>query len=222
MLTAGSISIEGRRWPLAITHGVLLTCERETGLDVLNSFRIVQAPSSVLLALLWATLAAAGAQYSRRALGALFTLRNLQTVRRALLKAWVESMPEWRPGPPGAKDDDPFTYLRAVSFARLELGLSYEEWLDATPRQIQALSDIRLRHMQWQELMFGNLGSELVNHSFCKPETPRTPQSFMIHPFDAADLAGPSKTAGRLNSGEHILGLFLKQRGTKVVGYKGR
>jgi hypothetical protein len=217
LLTApASIAIDGQRWPLLITHGVLLHAERETGLDMLNSFRIVQANSAALRALLWASLARAGAAYSPRDLGAFLTLRNIGIVRRQLIRAWVSSMPERRSQEPEAgSQEKKVTHLAAWAFARWELGLSDAEWLDATPRQIQALSDVRLRRMQWEEMMVGILGAETVNHSFCRPEKARTPQSFMIHPYDdaAADEAPR-------DPGAYLLNQFLKVKGTKIVSYQ--
>jgi hypothetical protein len=214
LTAAGSISIEGRRWPLLITHSVLLYCERETGLDMLNSFRIVQATSGALRALLWGSLQRAGAEYSPADLGALFTLRSAAIVRKQLMRAWAGSMPERRSQESGDRSQEKkLTYLSAWAFARMELGLSDAEWLDSTPRQVQELSDVRLRRMQWEEMMMGILAAETVNHSFCKPEKARSAKSFMIHPFDGSERQG--------GLGENILGAFMKTKGTKVVGYKG-
>lgn len=215
LLTApAEISIQGRRWPLLITHGVLLHCERETGLDMLNSFRIGQATSGALLALLWLSLARAGAEYDQRDLGALVTLRNVSTVRRQLIRAWIGSMPARRNGE-SSPDGDKLSHLKAWAFARMELGLSDEEWLDTTPRQVQELSDVRLRRMQWEEMMFGILGAETVNHSFCRPEKARTPQSFMIHPYDKS-----GRDAVPHDPGVYLMNQFLRVKGTKIVGYK--
>lgn len=212
LLTApGSIAIDGKRWPLLITHGVLLHCERETGLDMLNSFRIVQANSGTLLALLWASLARAGTEYSTRDLGAFLTLGNVGIVRRQLIRAWIGSMPERRPAPEEGGEREKLTHMKAWAFARMELGLSDEEWLDSTPRQIQALSDVRLRRMQWEEMMIGILGAETVNHSACRPEKPRTVESFMIHPIESD---GKQSSKGL---GQHIINQFIKLRGTKIV-----
>lgn len=211
------IAIRERRWPLLVTNGVLLDCERMTGVDMLNSFRIDQAASAVLLPLFWLLLARAGAEYSSPAeVGDLITLRSLFVIRRRVLRAWVASMPERRRSrEAGVGSPEKQTHIGAWAFARMELGLSTEEWLDATPRMIQELADVRLRRMQWQEMMNGINTSETVNHSFCRPEKARTAESFMIHPLED----GEQEAAVR-DPGTYLLNQFLKVKGTKIVGYK--
>lgn len=215
LLTAGgSVFIKGKRWPLRITHGVLLHCEAETGLDMLNSFSIVQASSGTLLVLLSACLARAGATFTREEVGALITVRSLPIVRRELLKAWSGSMPEKGNDPAVGDREEKLTHLKAWAFARLELGLSDAEWLDTTPRQVQELSDVRLRKMQWWELLNGINTAASVNHSFCRPDKPQKAETYMIHPLE--DGGKPK------GLGQQIINQFMKLKGTKVVRQKGR
>lgn len=65
----------------------------------------------------------------------------------------------------------------------MDLGLTDEEWLEMTPRQLQALRKRQVEIFQRQELLVGILASTTANYSFCRPETPIQPSEFMLHPL---------------------------------------
>lgn len=69
--------------------------------------------------------------------------------------------------------------------ARIDLGLSDDEWLDMTPRQFAALRIRHIQKMQREELLVGIMASTSANFSFCRPDRPISPESFMLHPFPA-------------------------------------
>ena len=52
-----------------------------------------------------------------------------------------------------------------------------------TPRLIYALRKRQIERMQREELLVGILAATSANFSFCKPETPLSPESFMLHPL---------------------------------------
>lgn len=67
--------------------------------------------------------------------------------------------------------------------ARIDLGLSDDEWLDMTPRQFAALRIRHMQKMQREELLVGILASSTVNSGFCPQDKPVRAESFMLHPF---------------------------------------
>jgi hypothetical protein len=79
--------------------------------------------------------------------------------------------------------------------------LSDAEWLEMTPRQLYALRKRQMEHMQREELLVGILASTSANFSFCRPETPLTPESFMLHPLKTA-------TAEASTPGERLLAVL--------------
>ena len=52
-----------------------------------------------------------------------------------------------------------------------------------TPRMLQALRKRMLKNLQREELLVGILASTSANFSFCRPDRPLSPESFMLHPF---------------------------------------
>lgn len=54
-----------------------------------------------------------------------------------------------------------------------------------TPRQVYALRLRQEQKMQREELLVGILASTFANFSFCRPDRPIKPESFMLHPFPA-------------------------------------
>lgn len=73
--------------------------------------------------------------------------------------------------------------MEAWSIARYELRLSDDEWLEMTPRMLHALRLRQIEQMQREELLVGIIASTTANTSFCAPEKPFTPESFMLHPL---------------------------------------
>lgn len=67
--------------------------------------------------------------------------------------------------------------------ARYDLGLSDEEWLEMTPRQLYAIRKRRIENMQREELLIGIVASTSANYSFCRPDKLISPTAFMLHPL---------------------------------------
>jgi hypothetical protein len=89
------IRLDGKDWPIIVSHNVLIDCEELTGLNVLTGEANLVRPSAKLVrALLYLCLKRAGAEYSLEEVGDLITPHNLVMVQEGLLKAWAASMPE--------------------------------------------------------------------------------------------------------------------------------
>jgi hypothetical protein len=179
----------GRRWWLRITYRVLLACEEAADVDMLSASMDVSRPSArLMLALLWAALASAGAPWSLREAGARVDLRSLPGVQRALLEAWISSMPDAAPAKSAKKAPRkrPATWLDVWAVARGELGLSEEEWLDMTPRQLAALHEVRTERLRREEWLVGTIAATVANFGFRAPARALSAETFMIHEFDPA------------------------------------
>jgi hypothetical protein len=87
----------------------------------------------------------------------------------------------------------------------LDLHLTDADWLDMTPRMLHALRKKQLEQMQREELLVGILAATSANFSFCRPERPMRPESFMLHPFKADALTQPSE---HRVTGEDIMAAF--------------
>jgi hypothetical protein len=89
------IRLDGKDWPIVVSHNVLIDCEELTGMNVLTGEANLLRPSAKLVrALLYLCLKRAGADYSLAEVGDLITPQNLVMVQEGLLKAWAASMPE--------------------------------------------------------------------------------------------------------------------------------
>jgi hypothetical protein len=87
------IALDGRSWPIVITHNVLIDCEELTGLNVLSGEVNLLRPSAKLVrALLYLVLRRAGAKYTLEQVGDLITPGNMVAVQEGLLTAWAASM----------------------------------------------------------------------------------------------------------------------------------
>ena len=95
------ILLDGKTWPIVITHNVLIDCEDLTGLNVLSGDANLVRPSAKLMrALLFLALQRAGAKYTIEEVGDLITPHNIVTLQRGILAAWAAALPE-----PGETDD---------------------------------------------------------------------------------------------------------------------
>lgn len=95
------IHLDGKDWPIVITHNVLIECEEMTGLNVLAGEVNLLRPSMKLVrALLYIVLQRAGAKYTLEQVGDLITPANLLTLQEGFLTAWAASMPEEKPANP--------------------------------------------------------------------------------------------------------------------------
>lgn len=105
------LRLDGKDWPLVITHNVLIDCEDLTGLNVLSGDVNLLRPSAKLVrTLLYLALRNAGANYTENEVGDLITPENLVMVQEAILQAWAASMPskeevDAAQNPPKAKPD---------------------------------------------------------------------------------------------------------------------
>jgi hypothetical protein len=89
------LRLDGKDWPLIVSHNVLIDCEELTGLNVLTGEANLLRPSAKLVrALLYLCLQRAGAKYTLEDVGDLITPQNLVLVQEGLLKAWAASMPD--------------------------------------------------------------------------------------------------------------------------------
>lgn len=69
------------------------------------------------------------------------------------------------------------------AIARYDLGLTDEDWLEMTPRQLMAIWRRRMNDAQSTELMFSRLTAAVYNTGFARPEHPFESTAFMLHPF---------------------------------------
>ena len=181
-LTEGvSLSLAGRAWRLIVTHGVLLDCQAESGIDVLSGLNALSPPAKALQSLLWALLKRDGFQGTARAVGSMVTLRALPRIRAAVSRAWIASMPDPDPTAPAREKAAPLTWIDLWSIAHENLKIASEEWLAMTPRMVAALQARRLERLQREELLTGIIAATSANFSFCRPDHALTPESFMLH-----------------------------------------
>ena len=69
--------------------------------------------------------------------------------------------------------------MQLWSHARIDLGLTDEEFYDLTPRQIDALSKRFRERTVEQEFLFAQLTTYVVNFSRWPPKEPAGPKDFM-------------------------------------------
>ncbi len=189
------IHVDGRAWPLIFTHRALLIAEHITGIDILHS-TLADPPARLLRSLVYGALVSSGAQYSIEDVGHGISTR-LGAITRLVSSAWIASMPD----PKKKRDSDEEeeeqgpvrTWMRAWAEAtgRGGLGLTSEEWLDMTPRQVAELREIHLQNMQREELMVGIIASTVANFSTHPPKRPLSAKAFMLH-----ELAEPEVSIG--------------------------
>lgn len=92
------VTLDGKTWPIVITHNVLIECETLTGLNVLTGDVNVARPSATLLrALLYLALKGAGAKYTLEHVGSFIKPQNIVKIQEAILTAWAAAMSEAEP-----------------------------------------------------------------------------------------------------------------------------
>jgi hypothetical protein len=179
-----AISLGGKSWQLLFTYGVLLEFEEVSGLDTLaGEFDPIQLSGGHLRAVLFALMARAGFAGSIADVGHLLTLRNLPEVRAAVIEAWIVSMPEPEKESAQDPDDDPAkrveSWMDAWAIASQELGISYQDWADMTPRMVRARSKVFAEGRERESLLVGVLASVTANFSFRSPKKMFTARSIM-------------------------------------------
>jgi len=95
LVTKVELKLDGKTWPIVVTHNVLIEVEALTGLNVLRGEANILNPNATLIrALLFAVLQRAKAPFTIEEVGDLITPQNLALVQEALVKGWAASMPE--------------------------------------------------------------------------------------------------------------------------------
>jgi hypothetical protein len=183
-------SFRGQQWPLIFTHRVLLTAQDlAPGSDLLNA-GLAKPSAKLTRALFFTALSAAGAPCSLEQVGKEIATRFLPA-QAILMDAWRASMPEPKKPAKGdaPKKAEPYTWLEHWSGAREDHGLSLDEWLDMTPRMYRALQERRIKHLQREEYMVGVIGSTIAMYAMSPPQTPRSPESFMVfNPIEEPEI----------------------------------
>ena len=88
------LKLDGKVWPLVVTHNVLIECEELTGLNLIAGDVNLRRPSAKLVrALLYVVLRRPGAKYTLEQVGDLINPENIVMVQEGLLTAWAASMP---------------------------------------------------------------------------------------------------------------------------------
>jgi hypothetical protein len=94
------VRLDGKDWPIIITHNVLIDCEELTGLNVLSGdANLIRPSAKIIRALLFVALKRAGAKYTLEEVGDLINPHNLVPIQQGILAAWAASMPEPEPKP---------------------------------------------------------------------------------------------------------------------------
>ena len=93
------VKLDGNTWPIVITHNLLIDAEDLTGLNTLTGdvSSLYKPSAKVVRAILYLALKRAGADYTIEQVGDLIGPHNLITIQRAILTAWVASMPQAEP-----------------------------------------------------------------------------------------------------------------------------
>lgn len=92
------VKLDGKAWPIVITHNVLIEVEDLTGLNVLAGEVNLLKPSAKLVrAVLYLALKRAGAKYTIEQVGDLIGPHNVVAIQEAILNAWAASMPDPEP-----------------------------------------------------------------------------------------------------------------------------
>lgn len=164
---------------------------------MLNSLDAFVNPSAkALRGLLWALLKRCEPLLTREQAGSFLNRRNMAAVRLAIAKAFMACLPP--PEKKGKKSEQELDLSKPMSFpetwaeGRFELGLSDEEWLAMTPRQFHYLRKSAVKTVRHFELIAGQLGAAIKNHSMNPPKKCAQARDFLLHKFEEDEL----KTGG--------------------------
>jgi hypothetical protein len=206
------IRLGGADWPLVVTHDVLIECERLTGKKMLAGGDVLRPTARLVRALLYLMLCRAGAAYTLGHVGKFITPANAEKVQGAILEAWAASMPDPEPEENGQRPsrEEKFEAINAWAIARYDLGLSDQEWLDSTPRQIDELLKRKTLRSQFVEYLTAVIAATAANAPHWRTTQPREVNEFMkLHPFPEA----PPKPV----TGEMIMAAFAGYPKTKTT-----
>jgi hypothetical protein len=172
------LDVGGALRPMLFTHRRLLLIEELTGINTLE--RVDLGELSARSIAIFITCAIGDENIGSRDVGRHINIRTIRQYRDALADAWKASMPE--PRPARKKNEAPskisFSWLKAWAEARADLDLGDEEWLDMTPRQVDALYRVRSRQRRRENILIGKLGAAIVNWSG-RAKAPVTPEAFL-------------------------------------------
>ena len=88
------VLLDGKTWPLVVTHNILIECEDMTGMNVLSGeINLLRPSAKMIRALLFLTLQRAGAKYTLAEVGDLITPHNLVPIQQGILAAWAAALP---------------------------------------------------------------------------------------------------------------------------------
>ena len=88
------VLLDGKTWPIVITHNILIECEDMTGMNVLSGeINLLRPSAKMIRALLFLALQRAGAKYTLAEVGDLITPHNLVPIQQGILAAWAAAMP---------------------------------------------------------------------------------------------------------------------------------
>lgn len=201
-----NLLLGGRKWHLLATYRVLLDCEEETGIDMLSSVQAVTEPSTkAFRALLWAMMRRHEPLLSQQEVGSMLSPRNLPEARRAVVRAFVASMPPPEKRRKPSEDEEeapkkhPMTWVDTQAAAWMELHLSDEQWMGLTPRQFQAFRRKVIEQQRREEMLVGQICATFVNYSGRVKQWKR-PQDFLTHkfPIDEEEEQQPQQLTGEM------------------------
>jgi hypothetical protein len=184
------ISIGGKVWPVLFTHRVILAVEGATGLSSIDgTLDLHRLSAKALRTLLGVALHSAGCPMTVAQIGETMQPRAITAYKQRLWEAWRNAMPEPEPsvhyGGKNSTKEPPKTrsWMQTWANNRTLLNLTDEEWLEMTPRMVQALSREKMERIRQDEYMLSKLLAATINFSMCHPEKPVPEDYGMIHPW---------------------------------------
>lgn len=149
------LKFAGAEWRIVVTHDVLLGLEEMTGADVLGGGIDPWCLSAAdMRALLYLTLRGAGSSLSILQVSGFLLPHEISVVHAAIRGAWMAAMPEAAPSRKESAGKK-LTWPEAYASARVDLGLTEDEWLGMTPRVLQALFKRRAEAMKREAILHG-------------------------------------------------------------------
>lgn len=193
--------------PALITYGVLLDCQGATGLDMLAPVNPARCGPALLRGLIWACVKRAGFQGDIREIGARIRYKNIPELRRVIGEAFKASLPEKKQVKPDksgkkSKSKPPLDWIEIHAKARIQFGLTDDEWQAITPLQFTAFDDADTHRGRDLEIMLARLTANVINFSARAPEKAVSSIKFMLRPEEE-----PEEEQGEL-TGEKVVEIF--------------
>lgn len=180
------VHLGGRDWQLVVTHEVLLDCEALTGKKLLAGGEELKPSAKLVRALLYLMLRRAGSGLSPAQVGKFLTPDKAESFKSIVIDAWAASMPDTKPAKEDSEGDSRvLETIEAWAIARYDLGLSDQEWLDSTPRQIEELRKRRRWRLQYEEYLMAVIASTAANAPHWKPNQQAQARQYMtMYPLE--------------------------------------